>query len=82
MALSTLKQRHFGIQLAYDEITAIEFIIDGAHYLRAIPDELDLTQTRDRVYIVGWFFEPTMDLTSCVFVISGGNNGSSDISRR
>jgi phosphatidylserine/phosphatidylglycerophosphate/cardiolipin synthase-like enzyme len=63
MTLSTLKQRYLAPLMAYDEVTEVEFLIDGATYLQAISDEITQTQSGDAVYLVGWFFEPELDLT-------------------
>jgi phosphatidylserine/phosphatidylglycerophosphate/cardiolipin synthase-like enzyme len=62
MTLATLKQQYFAPLPAYDEVSAIEFIIDGAGYLGAVAAEIDQTQNGDAVYLAGWFFEPTLDL--------------------
>ena len=49
MTLSTLKQRYLAPHMAYDEVTEVEFLIDGATYLQAISDEITQTQSGDAV---------------------------------
>jgi phosphatidylserine/phosphatidylglycerophosphate/cardiolipin synthase-like enzyme len=63
MTLPTLKQRYFAPLVAHDETSAIEYLVDGGTYLQAVADEIGLTQSGDAVYLAGWFFEPTLDLT-------------------
>ena len=75
MTLATLKQRYFAPLPAYDEMSAIEYLVDGAVYLRAVSDEISLTQSGDAIYLAGWFFEPTLDLTG----VQVGQPGHVDI---
>jgi phosphatidylserine/phosphatidylglycerophosphate/cardiolipin synthase-like enzyme len=62
MPLPALKQRYFGSVAAHDETTEIQFLIDGRRYLAALAEEIEQTGPGDRVYLVDWFFDPTLDL--------------------
>jgi phosphatidylserine/phosphatidylglycerophosphate/cardiolipin synthase-like enzyme len=59
---TTLKSRYFGPAHAFDEETEISFLIDGRDYLGTLEDEITKTLAGDRVYLVDWFFDPTLDL--------------------
>lgn len=39
------------------------YLIEGRYYLAAIEQEIAQTSAGDRVYMVHWNFEPTMDIT-------------------
>jgi phosphatidylserine/phosphatidylglycerophosphate/cardiolipin synthase-like enzyme len=60
--LPDLKQRYFGSILAHDETTQIELLVDGRRYLGAIAAEIEQTGPGDQIYMVDWFFDPTLDL--------------------
>jgi hypothetical protein len=62
MPLSDLEQRYFGPIPAHDETTEIELLVDGRRYLSAIAQEVEQTGLGDRIYLVDWFFDPTLDL--------------------
>jgi phosphatidylserine/phosphatidylglycerophosphate/cardiolipin synthase-like enzyme len=62
VALAALKQRYFGSVPAHDNVTEVELLIDGRRYLGALAQEIEATTAGDRVYMVDWFFDPTLDL--------------------
>lgn len=61
--LTILKGRYFGPARAFDEETEITFLIDGSDYLGALEHEIDLTTANDRIYLVDWFLDPTLDIS-------------------
>jgi phosphatidylserine/phosphatidylglycerophosphate/cardiolipin synthase-like enzyme len=60
---TALKGRYFGPALAFDEDTEITFLVDGKEYLGALELEISVTKAGDRVYLLDWFFDPTLDLS-------------------
>lgn len=60
--LSDLERRYLGPARAYREDTEIEFLIDGRTYLGELDAAIRATDPGDRVYLVDWFFDPTLDL--------------------
>ena len=60
--LSDLEARYFGPAQIYREDTEIEFLIDGSRYLAALDAEIRATAAGDRIYLVDWFFDPTLEL--------------------
>ncbi|MFF4128253.1 phosphatidylserine/phosphatidylglycerophosphate/cardiolipin synthase family protein [Microbispora rosea] len=63
--MSTLNElviRYFGPTGYYAQNTEIEYLIDGKRYLGALDAEIRATVKGDRIYLVDWFFDPTLDL--------------------
>lgn len=60
--LSDLEGRYFGPAQSYSEDTEIEFLIDGSRYLATLDAEIRATAAGDRIYLLGWFFDPTVEL--------------------
>jgi phosphatidylserine/phosphatidylglycerophosphate/cardiolipin synthase-like enzyme len=61
--LDDLTRRYFGPTGYYVENTEIEYLIDGKRYLSALDAEIRATTKGDRVYLVDWFFDPTLELS-------------------
>jgi phosphatidylserine/phosphatidylglycerophosphate/cardiolipin synthase-like enzyme len=61
-SLEELEKRFFGSTPAQARVSRVTYLIDGSHYLGAIADEIEQTVAGDRIYILGWYFNPKIDL--------------------
>lgn len=62
MTLGSLKERYFGPATAYDQLTEVQFMIDGREYLGALAAEMELAAPGDRIYMLDWHFDPNFDI--------------------
>ncbi|WP_433652901.1 phospholipase D-like domain-containing protein [Micromonospora zamorensis] len=60
--LASLKDRYLGSARTYDDVTGIDFLIDGDGYFRTLDEEIRATEAGDRVYVLDWFHKPHFDL--------------------
>ncbi|HEX6870559.1 MAG TPA: phospholipase D-like domain-containing protein [Micromonosporaceae bacterium] len=61
-ALELLKARYFGPAPAVDNLTEVEFFIDGQRYYEDLDRELDLLGPGDRLYVLDWYHQPFWDI--------------------